>query len=580
MAQNKSNRESVYATDSPLLNIATELIGNSPDGEVRLTPDDFIDGLLRFRRYGKYGYIDIRTGEEIIPWRYNKTKCISDKLIAGQLNNGKWEIIDTTGKELCPCKYDWVGRFSEGIARVELSGKWGAIDTTVREVIPCKYDLIYPFSGGLARVILNGRRGFIDKQGNWYDEEPQTLPESRVRISKSQLKNIVTESVKRALKARISESIEEEDLNSRYDYAGYFYEGLALVKRNDKWGFIDKTGREVIPCKYDGADAFSNGLAAVCLNGKWGFVDKTGREVIPCKFDYVGNFSEGLPTVILNDKWGRIDRNGRMYDYECHNFSEGLAVVCLNGNWGVIDGTGREVIPFKYDWIAPLEGDMANAKLNGKWGFIDKEGNWYDEEPQTLPESRVRISKSQLKNIVTESVKRALKARISESIESEDLKSRYDYVDYFYEGIALVERNDKWGVVDKTGREICPCKYDKIDDFCEGLAAVELNEKYGFIDKTGREVVPCKYDYANDFEDGLAQVCLNRKWGVIDETGREICPCKYDSVGKFEVGFAQVRLNGKWGYIDETGREVVPCKYRWCDDVLDLLYGGDESDSL
>ena len=125
----------------------------------------------------------------------------------------------------------------------------------------------------------------------------------RVHLTESQLKNIVTESVKKALKARISESIEEEDLNSRYDYAGYFFEGLALVKRNDKWGFIDKTGREVIPCKYDGADAFSNGLAAVCLNGKWGFVDKTGREVIPCKFDYVGNFSEGLPTVILNDKW-------------------------------------------------------------------------------------------------------------------------------------------------------------------------------------------------------------------------------------------------------------------------------------
>ena len=65
----------------------------------------------------------------------------------------------------------------------------------------------------------------------------------RVHLTESQLKNIVTESVKRALKARISESIEEEDLNSRYDYAGYFYEGLALVKRNDKWGFIDKSGR-------------------------------------------------------------------------------------------------------------------------------------------------------------------------------------------------------------------------------------------------------------------------------------------------------------------------------------------------
>ena len=46
------------------------------------------------------------------------------------------------------------------------------------------------------------------------------------------------------------------------------------------------------------------GLTRIRLNGKYGFIDKTGREVIPIKYDYVFNFSEGLATVQLNGKWG------------------------------------------------------------------------------------------------------------------------------------------------------------------------------------------------------------------------------------------------------------------------------------
>jgi hypothetical protein len=40
------------------------------------------------------------------------------------------------------------------------------------------------------------------------------------------------------------------------------------VKLNDKWGFIDKTGNEIVPPKYDKAGVFIEGLAWVELNGK------------------------------------------------------------------------------------------------------------------------------------------------------------------------------------------------------------------------------------------------------------------------------------------------------------------------
>ena len=39
-----------------------------------------------------------------------------------------------------------------------------------------------------------------------------------------------------------------------YGFVGEDSEGLASVELNGKWGFIDKSGTEVIPCKYDVID--------------------------------------------------------------------------------------------------------------------------------------------------------------------------------------------------------------------------------------------------------------------------------------------------------------------------------------
>ena len=51
------------------------------------------------------------------------------------------------------------------------------------------------------------------------------------------------------------------------------------VKKDGKYGFIDKSGNEVIPFVYDGFDYFIDGLAYVRKGDKWGYIDKTGREV-------------------------------------------------------------------------------------------------------------------------------------------------------------------------------------------------------------------------------------------------------------------------------------------------------------
>ena len=62
---------------------------------------------------------------------------------------------------------------------------------------------------------------------------------------------------------------------------GPFDDGLALVKdANDKWGFIDKTGRLIIPCMWEWAGHFREGLAPVMeANHNYHYIDKTGKVV-------------------------------------------------------------------------------------------------------------------------------------------------------------------------------------------------------------------------------------------------------------------------------------------------------------
>ena len=63
-----------------------------------------------------------------------------------------------------------------------------------------------------------------------------------------------------------------------------FDEGLGLVQTESGYGFIDTTGKMVIPPKYLEVKPFYEGLAAVRVGDKWGFIDRSGELVIPPPF--------------------------------------------------------------------------------------------------------------------------------------------------------------------------------------------------------------------------------------------------------------------------------------------------------
>ncbi|AQG81121.1 WG repeat-containing protein [Spirosoma montaniterrae] len=169
--------------------------------------------------------------------------------------------------------------------------------------------------------------------------------------------------------------------------------GLAFVRgTNGLCGFIDTTGREIIPLIYANAAAFIDGLCLVQKGQKGvfavGFIDRQGREAGPFTYTKFGDLGGHYYAVgrgpINQEKWGYVDTKGReviplQFD-EASPFRDGYAVVGkLDPERhlmfrGLIDSTGRVVFPFLYTGIGPYD------PQTGLWDIIkpyEENGQWH-----------------------------------------------------------------------------------------------------------------------------------------------------------------------------------------------------------
>ncbi len=109
-----------------------------------------------------------------------------------------------------------------------------------------------------------------------------------------------------------------KEKSSSYDVQGPYCNGLARVKKDHKWGYIDTVGNIVIPIKYQQVENFSDGLARVRLGRKWGLFDSTGKELRKPTFDFIGEFVNGIAKILLegeeyfmNKEGMRVDKDGK-----------------------------------------------------------------------------------------------------------------------------------------------------------------------------------------------------------------------------------------------------------------------------
>lgn len=82
----------------------------------------------------------------------------------------------------------------------------------------------------------------------------------------------------------------DEQIPVEYDHLYSFENGITIAKKEGRYGAIDMNNQVVIPFNlpYDDVRGFRNGRAAVKNSaGKWGVIDTSGKEIVPCTNDSI-----------------------------------------------------------------------------------------------------------------------------------------------------------------------------------------------------------------------------------------------------------------------------------------------------
>lgn len=396
-------------------------------------------------------------------------------------NGGRSLIVDKNGQARGSFDATWVGNMSEGLIpicgdqsgnvkvtvstyeakhnadgeiEVSQSGlpKWGYIDIAGEYAIAPKFDHAAEFSEGLAKV---------------QKDLPWTARRSR-------------------------ESMDDSGKSAQYSQVGY----------------IDKTGKMVVPYKYQDGRSFKDGLAAVKFDDKWGYIDAGGTVVISFSYDFAFDFADGLAAVERDEKVGFIDRAGKLVipmqfaDAKC--FDGGIAPATSDGrNWGFIDKSGKFAIEPKFLGAFPFNGTRALVYIKQR----DEIGTDVSEVPFLLKLAQAARSRSQI-----EPARVMFKRVIELAPQSDDAKIAQAFIktalpavpvpeaaiELYERGCDLASADDKSASLKLL--EECVKKYPEFDWAYGALGQVlTMDAKYAEAETVLKQVLQRNPDYLKGY---------------------------------------------------------------------------------
>ena len=211
-----------------------DVVWPAADGLIRVNKGGYRIPDSRMKSNGKYGYADT-LGQVVVPPAYDDAADFGNghAVVGRKAGDGRmlYGLIDRSGRVVVPLEWERLGGVRNGVcvARTGTAAEREfSLADTLGNVRSLGYDYCSDFSNGLARV---GVGAYVEK-----------------------------------------ENVAGITLRDAYEFRG-------------KFGYIAPDGGIVIPVQFDDARDFAqDGLAPVGIQGKyyvkWGFIDKSGRQVV------------------------------------------------------------------------------------------------------------------------------------------------------------------------------------------------------------------------------------------------------------------------------------------------------------
>lgn len=224
--------------------------------------------LIPFSKGTEWGY-KTSDGEVVVDAVYSAVSLPASSYGLVCKNN-KWGVIESSGKEVIPPTYDYIDLCNEGIVAVYI----GCVDAETHIMSKGYWGYVDLANPGKVLLSEAGMLGpFIDSVA-WVNTSCSKLPRQRRTMPILDKKGKV---IGENIIFGVSRSFEMNDIvlaeqdgsypdmtgvwvlynrdmqrltDKSYEMVGAFHDELAWVKRNGKYGYVNRYGEEVIPAEY------------------------------------------------------------------------------------------------------------------------------------------------------------------------------------------------------------------------------------------------------------------------------------------------------------------------------------------
>lgn len=444
-----------------------------------------------FEEYSKVSALQVNGTVSNMPYEKSVLKYEQD---------GKYGLISLEGKKITKPIYDDIESLTNKEAEflVKLNGKCGVINKKGAIIIKPEYDNIqadgfftnedkYRLSGYItSNKTQDGYRyGYIDC------ELKQLL-----NTEYNNLQRVIEVQDKKDIYLIASKNgqvglIKNDKTIIKFDYQDIEYSenNLFLVQRNLNYGVVNIEGKRIIPTEYEEISFYGLYIKGLKQEQETYF-DLEGNKIENAKYvsiiptenqNYlISTDLEGQYGVLTNTQEVLIQNN---YEYIEYLFDDYFIAIKEQGKLGIINSKNQVIIDFKYDVLQKIDNTkIVEAKiLNGNITHLYSKNL---EEVATTTNGTIYTFDDYLQIYSPNEIKYF-------DLEGKELLN----TDLFKKNKLFAKKeNNKWGFVDKTGKNVIDFKYDLVTEFNEyGFAGINIDDKWGIIDDSGNIVVEPVY---------------------------------------------------------------------------------------
>ena len=274
--------------------------------------------------------------EEFMTWHYPSDETVGYAVVA---KDGLYGIIDSEFNDKFACDFDYIGLIGNSVLPTCDEGEYYYMDSSCNKKLvpdrPAEY--LGSFSENYAPAKIGGKYGYLDSKMNEYSFD--------------------------------------------YDYAGGFLNGMAAVRKGDKWAVINSSFVEITEYVFDEIvmDPYHYCSVGGVFFGKKGdkyYLYNSAGEEISQAFDEVKLFASDAPAAVrIGKKWGYVDVNGTVViepKYEdAASFNLDFAPVKLDGKWYFMTPEEEKMVDLDFDKVAALsDNGYALAEKGDKKMFV------------------------------------------------------------------------------------------------------------------------------------------------------------------------------------------------------------------